>query len=94
VIGLDPNDAYGQHYFDSRGIARLYAMSFDGREWTLERHAPDFSPLDFRQRWLGTFSADGDRIGGRWETSQDGRGWELDFELFYHRLRTASTSGG
>jgi hypothetical protein len=94
VIGLDPDDAYTQHYFDSRGIARLYAMSFDGREWTLERHAPDFSPLDFHQRWLGTFSADGDRIAGRWETSQDGRDWELDFELFYRRLRTGSTGGG
>jgi hypothetical protein len=45
-----------------------------------------FSPLDFHQRWLGTFSADGDTIEGRWETSPDGRDWELDFELIYHRL--------
>jgi hypothetical protein len=31
-------------------------VTFDGREWTLERHTPDFSPLGFHQRWLGTFS--------------------------------------
>jgi hypothetical protein len=85
MIGPDPEEGYTQHYFNSRGVARLYAMTFDGREWTLERNAPDFSPLDFHQRWLGAFSADGNRIEGRWESSPDGRQWELDFELFYHR---------
>ena len=85
VIGTDTGDGYTQHYFDSRGIARLYAMTFDGREWTLERHEPDFTPLPFHQRWVGTFS-DGDTIRGRWEASDDGREWELDFELEYHRL--------
>jgi hypothetical protein len=87
VIGLDAGDGYTQHYFDSRGIARLYAMGFDGRDWTLERHAPDFSALDFHQRWLAAFSADGDTIQGRWETSPDGRDWALDFELTYRRMR-------
>jgi hypothetical protein len=42
----------------------------------------------FHQRWLWTFSADGDTIQGRWETSPDGRNWELDFELAYHRLKS------
>ncbi len=79
-------DGYTQHYFDSRGIARVYAMTFDGREWTLERHAPDFSPLPFHQRWRATLTADGDTIDGRWETSPDGRDWELDFELAYRRV--------
>ncbi len=75
-----------QHYFDSRGIARVYAMTFDGRSWTLERHAPDCTPLSFHQRWLGTFE-DEDTIRGRWETSPDGRDWQLDFELAYRRVR-------
>jgi hypothetical protein len=94
VIGPDADDGYTQHYFDSRGIARLYTMTFDGRDWTLERHTPDFSPLNFHQRWLGTFSADGDTIEGRWETSPDGRQWEVDFELAYHRLTPGSTREG
>jgi hypothetical protein len=86
VVGLDGADGYTQHYFDSRGIARLYAMSFDGREWKLERNASDFTPLNFHQRWLGTFGSDGNTIEGRWESSPDGRQWELDFELFYRRV--------
>lgn len=87
VMGPDADDGYTQHYFDSRGIARLYAMTFDGRDWTLERRTPDFSPLPFHQRWLGTFSADGETVHGHWETSPDGRNWELDFELTYQRVR-------
>jgi hypothetical protein len=88
VIGPDAaGDGYTQHYFDSRGIARLYAMTIDGGDWTLERHTADLSPLPFHQRWLGRFSADGDTIQGRWETSPDGRDWVLDFELAYRRVR-------
>jgi hypothetical protein len=85
LIAPGPGGAYTQHYFDSRGIARVYAMTFDGSDWTLERHEADFSPLTFHQRWLGTFGAGGDTIHGRWETSPDGGAWELDFELEYHR---------
>ena len=86
VIGTDEGDGYTQHYFDSRGIARVYAMTFDGREWTLERHTPDFSPLAFHQRWVGAFE-DPDTIRGRWETSPDGQAWEFDFELVYTRVK-------
>jgi hypothetical protein len=86
VIAPDGGDGYTQHYFDSRGIVRIYAMTFDGRDWTLERRAPDFSPLPFHQRWVGQLSADGNTISGRWEASPDGNDWELDFELAYHRV--------
>jgi hypothetical protein len=87
LIGPDAaGDGYIQHHFDSRGIARVYAMTFDGRDWTLERHKPDFTPLSFHQRWVGKFTADGNAIHGRWETSPDGRDWELDFELMYRRV--------
>ena len=86
VIGLDLGDGYIHHYFDSRGIARIYAMTFDGRDWTLERHTPDFSPLPFHQRWLGAFGSDGETLHGRWGMSADGREWELDFELKYQRV--------
>ena len=83
----DDGDGYTQHYFDSRGVVRLYAMTFDGRNWTLERHEPDFSPLPFHQRYRGTVTADGNAVEGRWESSSDGRAWELDFELAYRRVR-------
>jgi hypothetical protein len=86
IAPADGDDAYLQHYFDSRGVVRLYTMTFDGRVWTLQRSEADFSPLDFHQRFEGTFSDDGEHIEGRWESSPDGSSWELDFELFYRRL--------
>lgn len=79
------NDGYLQHYFDSRGVVRLYEMDVDGSEWILTRVTPDFSPLDFAQRFIGRFGDDGDTIEGRWETSADGREWELDFPMTYRR---------
>jgi hypothetical protein len=84
------DDGYLQHYFDSRGVVRLYEMDVDGAEWTLTRVTPDFSPLDFAQRWISRFSDDGDTIDGRWEASPDGREWELDFRMTYRR----TTGGG
>ena len=63
IISLTP-DGYLQHYFDSRGVVRLYEMSLEGQTWTLLRTEPDFSPLDFSQRFVGTISADGNRIEG------------------------------
>jgi hypothetical protein len=75
-----------QHYFDSRGVARLYAMTFDGRTWTLERIEPDFTPLAFCQRYTGAFSDDGTTIDGEWQSSPDGREWSRDFGLTYERV--------
>lgn len=78
---------YTQHYFDSRGVVRLYAMSFAGGVWTLTRESPDFSPLDFRQRFTGTFREDDNTITGAWEKSRDDGEWEHDFALTYRRAR-------
>ena len=83
MIAVD-GERFMQHYFDSRGVTRLYEMTFDGTEWTLTREKPDFSPLDFSQRYTGRFSPDRQRIDGRWEIDRDG-GYELDFELNYVR---------
>ncbi len=56
--------------------------------WTLLRDEPDFSPLDFAQRFVGTFDAGRDSIDGRWETSNDGgENWELDFAMVFTRVR-------
>jgi hypothetical protein len=85
VIGSDPESEgrYLQHYFDSRGVARVYKMSFEDRVWKLWRDEPDLSPLDFSQRFEGTVSDDGKSIGGTWEISHDGETWERDFDLTY-----------
>lgn len=78
--------AYTQHYYDSRGVARLYAMSLADRVWTLTRESPDFTPLNFRQRFIGTFSEDANTITGAWELCRDGGEWEHDFALTYRRV--------
>jgi hypothetical protein len=87
IIGADPESEgnYLQHYFDSRGVARVYKMSFEDGVWKLWRDNPDFSPLDFSQRYTGTFSDDGDTITGRWEICHDGKTWDHDFDLNYKR---------
>ena len=87
IIGFDEGrGTYLQHYFDSRGVARVYSMSLDDGEWKLWRDQPDFSPLDFSQRFGGRFSQDGSRIDGAWEICHDGSTWEHDFDLSYLRV--------
>jgi len=92
IVGVDAETgAYTQHYYDSRGVVRLYAMSLADGVWTLTREAPDFSPLEFRQRFVGTFSQDGNTISGAWEKCFDGAGWEHDFALTYRRAGAAAS---
>jgi len=78
VIAPD-GDGFRQHYFDARGVVRLYAMTFVDGVWTLSRDEADFSPLSFPQRFVAEVGED--VIRGRWE--RDG---ELDFELVYARV--------
>ena len=89
IVGADlETGAYTQHYYDSRGVVRLYAMTFADGVWTLTRESPDFTPLEFRQRFTGTFSRDGNAISGAWEKGRDGGEWEHDFALTYRRAAT------
>jgi hypothetical protein len=83
IIGFEPAKAtYLQHYFDSRGVARVYEMTFTNNVWTLSRLAdPDFS-----QRFTGTFNDQGHTIAGTWEISTDGSSWRNDFDLTYTRV--------
>jgi hypothetical protein len=81
LIGVDadaPADLFTYHYFDTRGVERIYQMSLSNGIWKLWREAPDF-----RQRFTGTFSADGRSISGHWEKSTDSVHWEHDFDLTY-----------
>ena len=88
IVSVDPKTgAYTQHYFDSRGVVRLYAMTFNRGTWTLLRESPDFSPLDFHQRFIGRFTKDGSTIKGTWETSKGRQStWKQDFELSCTRV--------
>lgn len=75
-----------QHYFDDRGVARVYEMTLADGVWTLERTKADFSELNFSQRFRGEFSPDGNEIRATWEIAQDHETFEKDFDLTYRRV--------
>jgi hypothetical protein len=70
------------HYFDSRGVFRVYDMSIDDARWRLWRDAPGFS-----QRFIGTFAEGGETINGRWELCQDDVNWNNDLQIDYRRRK-------
>jgi hypothetical protein len=79
--GLAVYDAATQHYFDARGVARVYEMSIADGEWTLARDGDDFS-----QRFTGHFSDGGSVIDGYWEMARDGTTFERDFDLTFRKV--------
>src|SRR4029079_9871349 len=72
IIGGAPDgEPQPMHYFDSRGVKRLFITGLDGSTWKIGR-APDedWNGPDgpgFNQRFIGEISADGTTIDGRWE---------------------------
>ena len=83
VLGWDnAAETYGMLYSDSRGVSRIYQMSFTNGVWKIWRDFQGFS-----QRYIGTFSDDHNRIVARWEKSTDGSNWEHDFDLTYTRIQ-------
>ena len=79
---IQGRETYLQHYFDSRGVARVYEMSLDAGVWRLWRGSADFSPLEFSQRFAGTFSDDGKTIS--WPLGDLRRRRELEARLRPH----------
>ena len=82
IIGCDAaSGTYFQLYSDDRGVCRIYEMSIDDDEWRLWRDGEPFS-----QRFIGTFSDDGNTITARWEAAEDHTNFVTDFEITYHRV--------
>jgi hypothetical protein len=82
IIGVTDGQL-SMHYFDERGVYRVYAADLAETTWRYRRDAP--AP-DLSQRFTGTFSDDGDTITGRGELSKDGITWEDDLALDYRRV--------
>jgi hypothetical protein len=92
IIGGAPDgEPQPMHYFDDRGVQRLYMMGLEGSTWKIwrapgedwnGRHGPGFN-----QRFIGEISADRRTIEGRWErgTGDAGDEWEIDFLITYTR---------
>lgn len=83
IIGA-PEEGLSMHYFDSRGVHRVYEVSLKDGVWRMRRDAPGFS-----QRFAGTFGDDGNTMSGLWELSRDGSTWNVDLAITYRRVRHA-----
>jgi hypothetical protein len=79
VLG-ETDEGLVSHYFDSRGVHRIYRLAIDDRTWRLWREEPGFN-----QRFTGSLDATGDRIDGLWEASSDGSTWEPDLGITFIR---------
>ena len=85
VIGRNENkasDKYNMLYYDSRGVSRVYKMSFSTRIWKLWR-----DDSDFFQRFEGKINEDDNVIVGNWENSPDGKKWNHDFTITYTKIK-------
>ncbi len=77
LIGRDDSSAdYQVLYYDSRGVSRIYSMSFRHRTWKIWLNSQGFP-----QRYEGMPSADGNTITARWKKSPDGRNREYDSDM-------------
>ena len=80
-----PGGGLAQHYFDSRGVHRLFDMTLAGGVWTLTRTA--VSATDFDQRMTAKFSADGNTITADIERTDPGaHEMKHDMATAYTRL--------
>jgi hypothetical protein len=79
VFGAD-GDGLLMHYYDSRGVERVYGTSLRDGVWRVWRDDPDFA-----QRFVGKFEDGGSKISGQWEASQDDATWEPDLAIRYSR---------
>jgi hypothetical protein len=68
------------HYYDSRGVFRLYQTSIDATAWRFWR-----DELGFSQRFVGTFVDGGDTISGQAQLNQDDLHWVDDLAITYRR---------
>jgi hypothetical protein len=68
------------HYFDSRGVFRLYDFTIDAKSYRFERLAPGFS-----QRLTGTFTDNGNTIIGVSQLREDDVTWRDDLKITYRR---------
>lgn len=77
------DDELLMHYFDVRGVHRLYLVAVEGDTWRYWRDDPAF-----RQSVVVTLDPGGDTMTGRGRMNRDDAGWEDDLTLAYRRHRS------
>ena len=81
VIGVVDGEL-SMHYFDVRGVHRVFTVAIDASTWRYRNDTPGFA-----QRFTGTLSGDGTVMNGRGELSRDhGATWQPDLTITYRRI--------
>jgi hypothetical protein len=83
VIGF-AEDELTVHYFDSRGVFRIYRIAMEGETLRMWRDEPGFS-----QRIEGTLSGDGSTLTLVGQLSRDDETWEDDLATTFTRAAGA-----
>jgi hypothetical protein len=78
IIG--ETDGLQWHYFDSRGVHRIYEMRVTDDGWEIARDAPQFS-----QRLMVTFEDEDNAMAGESKLSRDDETWQDDLQIMYRR---------
>ena len=73
------DDRLVMHYFDHRGVHRVYEVAVEGGQWRFWRDDPGF------QQSFTTRFDDDDTMTGRGRMNRDDAGWEDDLALTYRR---------
>jgi hypothetical protein len=86
VIGaMSDVERLSMHYYDSRGVHRVYSLEMSDGVLRIARDAPGFS-----QRFEAKLATGGDTLAGVWQLSRDDATWDDDLEITYRRATTAS----
>ena len=78
IIG--DTDGLQWHYFDSRGVHRIYEFRVTDDGWEMARDAPEFS-----QRMTVTFGDDDHTMAGLARLSVDDETWQDELQITYRR---------
>ena len=79
VIGFADGELTA-HYFDSRGVFRIYRVAMAGDTLRMWRDAPGFS-----QRLEAKLSNNGATLAGVWQLSRDDETWDDDLAITFTR---------
>ena len=83
IIG--DTDGLEWHYFDSRGVHRVYHFRITGDSWEIAREVPADDESAFSQRLTVTFEHDDSTMAGRSKISHDNETWQEDLQITYRR---------
>jgi hypothetical protein len=83
VIGF-ADEELTAHYFDSRGVFRIYRIAMEGDTLRMWRDEPGFS-----QRLEAKLSHDGATLAGVWQLSRDDETWADDLAITFTRTTSS-----